>query len=76
VGCDGRVSASNRNARSRIAEYFLFLVFHPCFENGTKVSPIHLDEWAEWAPVSREAEGKYPRKLTAGARIPRPLPGQ
>src|SRR5690606_8899563 len=35
VGCDGRVSASIRNARSRISgEYFLFIVFHPCLKNG------------------------------------------
>ncbi|WP_218682951.1 hypothetical protein, partial [Microbacterium sp. BF1] len=41
-GCDGRVSASIRNARSRISgEYFLFIVFHPCLKNGTKVRPIH-----------------------------------
>ncbi|MBF0817824.1 hypothetical protein, partial [Microbacterium paludicola] len=41
VGCDGRVSASIRNARSRISgEYFLFIVFHPCLKNGTKVRPI------------------------------------
>ena len=30
-----------RNARSRISgEYFLFIVFHPCLKNGTKVRPI------------------------------------
>jgi|GEM_PF-6458584 len=41
-GCDGRVSASIRNARSRISgEYFLFIEFHPCLKNGTKVRPIH-----------------------------------
>ena len=41
-GCDGRASASIRNARSRISgEYFLFIVFHPCLKNGTKVRPIH-----------------------------------
>ncbi|MBU1250793.1 MAG: hypothetical protein KJ659_11835 [Actinobacteria bacterium] len=41
MGCDGRVSASIRNARSRISgEYFLFIVFHPYLKNGTKVRPI------------------------------------
>src|SRR5690606_28753743 len=41
VGCDGRVSASIRNARSRISgEYSLFIEFHPCLKNGTKVRPI------------------------------------
>ncbi len=40
-GCDGRASASIRNARSRISgEYFLFIEFHPCLKNGTKVRPI------------------------------------
>ena len=40
-GCSGRVSASIRNARSRISgEYFLFIEFHPCLKNGTKVRPI------------------------------------
>ncbi|MCJ1709209.1 hypothetical protein, partial [Microbacterium sp. VKM Ac-2923] len=39
-----RVSASIRNARSRISgEYFLFIVFHPCLKNGTKVRPVHPD---------------------------------
>ncbi|MCA4757075.1 hypothetical protein H8Z60_31745, partial [Mycolicibacterium fortuitum] len=33
-----------RSARSRISgEYFWFIVFHPCFKNGTKPRPIHLD---------------------------------
>src|SRR5690606_25251667 len=40
-GCSGRASASIRNARSRISgEYFLFIEFHPCLKNGTKVRPI------------------------------------
>ena len=44
MGCDGRVSASIRNARSRISgEYFLFIVFHPYLKNGTKVRPIHFE---------------------------------
>lgn len=42
-GCSGRASASIRNARSRISgEYFLFIEFHPCLKNGTKVRPIHI----------------------------------
>jgi hypothetical protein len=29
--------------RSRISgEYFLFIVFHPCLKNGTKVKPIQV----------------------------------
>ncbi|MBF6290212.1 hypothetical protein IU457_29215 [Nocardia cyriacigeorgica] len=34
-------SSSIRSARSRISgEYFWFIVFHPCFKNGTKPRPI------------------------------------
>ena len=57
-GCDGRVSASIRNARSRISgEYFLFIEFHPYLKNGTKVRPIQFFALAkQWRGIAMRTD--------------------
>ena len=71
VGCDGRVSASIRNARSRISgEYFLFIVFHPCLKNGTKVRPIQPSSARPAVPAASSSSPADAGRPSTGRALP------